>query len=813
MGNPFYYTSQLAFDMSSGSTWGSMNISMNQAWEDMIARQSLYQVPRYDFSNFNLYTTPTVNIPFGFGIGSTPTFGNPFPQIVNCTLQQLDWQNKRAGGNGFLDANGNFSYKPNYSWAGFTPSGTTPTGGANGPAAQTEEDRDYQRKYNTLLAIVKQLANCKDLTRKEKDDLNAVARQTVKNWKEGYTELKKVYDKIDKDTVKEFLKSAKELSAIDDTLDADKKDSFYNQLQAAGYESYNKAIDDGVQDLYTAISNLSSESSNIESNDLIGSLVKGDVDILDLISSYNSEMKDNTDASDKRIISHIAAQYSKLTDEEGDDKETVHAKVLSPLVNALVNKANEVKRTLDAESAKKIDKAIGDIRSSLNKSKDKIDSNLSSAFDTLYLLTRMGAIAHVRNQAVAYYGEVDTEVFNQELFEYETVKDLKKEGFTADEIENSEVKVKNEAVVKETEDVDDVEDTDDEEEIKPNRKLDKEAIDKQIETLIANDVLVETKTKYTITDSEGNEKEYTVYENKKGDKRVFIVKDDKIVELKNAEIKNGKVVEKSADNAITEVEAKASDIEVAHKEAVNAADKAEKERKAQEKKAEKETKETIQALVDAGILTPCKVNDDKGNRIQGYKETRATGDRTQARFVKIEGSVVRVYDYDTKSWRTPVDIKSYFEDDFKVMTEQEIEDAKKIGDKIKALIDGYTTDDDWAEVKSNVGKINKRNVLYVIKAFNDDAFFHMKFAPREDFFTHCQSEYQDEKVDKLTKPVLECVIEFIDDNLDSLDAIDREKVLQIKKDLQAALNELTVDTKGNYIDKQINSLIEIFQID
>ena len=504
-GNPFYYTNQQAFDMTSGSAWGSMNIHMNQAWEDMVARQYLYQVPRYDFSNFNLYTTPTVNVPFGFGIGATPTFGNPFPQICDATLRQLDWQNRASGGNGFIN-NGTFSYTPSYSWAGFTPSGATSPNGANGPAAQTEEDRDYQRKYNTLLAIVKQLAKCDEITRKEEDDLNAVARQSVKNWKDGYTELKKAYDKVVENhegIIERMLPEAQDLSAFDNTLDSDKKDSFYNQLISAGYEYDNSAIDKKINDLYAAIDNISDENANPESSHILGELQggNGEANILDVISSYNTQKKGSSKSSDKRIIDHFAAKYNNLKDP--DAKQTAKEKVLTPIVNALLDKARDVKDTLDTASKKKMTEAISDVENALNNSKDKIDANLSSAFDTLYLLTRMGAIAHVRNEAIKHYGEVDSDVFNQDLFDKETIKDLKEEGFTDSEIKDGKVKVEREAVVEETEDIDDVNDADKEkeEEIKPNKKLDKETIDKQIETLIADDILVETTTKYTVTDS------------------------------------------------------------------------------------------------------------------------------------------------------------------------------------------------------------------------------------------------------------------------------------------------------------------------
>lgn len=676
-GDSLYYVNPQAFDLSSGTAWGSMNIHMNQAWDDMITRQNLYNVPLYNFSNFSQYATP-------WG-------GNAFGQIFEYSMRQWDWQNKAAGGCGFFDENGNFkapwSQNPSDLWrsaGAWSPSGnrTTSTETSSTPSGLSENERNYLRKYNALFAIVKQLAKAEDLTAAQKRELNGIIQNPPRGTnEEKYEALEKVYKKIPSETVVNALTTANEVKVGE--YNSTEAKSFVDELLAAGYEYAGQEMDNAVRSMHDAITKLDSDTGNITSDNLIGKLIatSDKVNILDVISSYNTIY-----GTDKNIVKHFAEYYDKLEDDE--NKETA-LPALKSIVNALINKADTIRNNLDTESNEKVKEAIDKAQKALDNSSDKIDSSLANAFDELYLLTRLGAMAVLRNKVIDYYQDIDPKVFNQKIFNDKTIEDLEKEGFENSDITSIELKVKNPAQTQTTQDTEDVNNQPNDGEASPYRE----------------ELTEEQKT------------------------------------------------------------------EQAQKEA-------------KDKKA-KALNKTLNDL-------------DKNNIVE------KKGDKYVLASTGEEIDLEELAEVD--------DPKKFLTEKYYEMTEEEIEDAKKIGDEIKALIDSYTTDDDWAEVKTNVNKINKRNVLYVIKAFNDDAFFHMKFAPREDFFTHCQSEYQDEKVDKLTKPVLKCIIKFIDDNLVSLNAKDRENVLPIKENLEAALKELTVDTKGNYIDKQINSLIEIFQI-
>ena len=798
-GDSLYYLNQQAYDLSSGTQWGSMNIHMNQIWDDMLARQNLYNAPVYDFSGFNQYVNPT--------------FGNPFGQIMNYSLGQMDWQNKIGGGNGLFDTNGNFRapwmQNPAQLWSsslGWNPSAGAGQGST--PKTETEEDRDYQRKYNTLLTLCKQLAECDDLSRKEQDDLNSAIRNPKGTWKERYAALKKAYNEIDKDIVKTFLETATGLGA-DREINGKKSNSFYNELQAAGYEYDNSAIDKEINDLYDAINSINDKNGNPESSDILGEIQAGKSNILDVISSYNTHKKNSSTESDKRIIDHIAKNYNAISDDS--TRDTAREKVLKPIVNALLDKARDIKDALDADSRKKIEKAIGNVEDALNNSKEKVDTRLSEAFDTLYLLTRMGAIANLRNEAIAYYGEVDSEIFNKDLFADETIKDLKAEGFTQDEINKGEVKVKKEAKVEtsDEEDLEDVEETDGnkkEEKIKEDKSLNKGSAEEQIKALLGKVINRRTDAVYIPENAEDKTKEYTIYTTIKGDKeRIFIIKNNKIVELINAKIENGKIVADKTGVAIDEVEVEASKIKLAHDEAVKAEEaenkrlekerlKAEKERKT----AEEKTQATINSLIKDGYLRK------HGSNKNEYIETHATGERKEPRIVMIYDNKITVYNVNSGKWEEVTNPETEFANT--TLTEEEIKEAKKIGEDLQDCLAGYTMDCHWEEITEKLLKVNARNVLYVLKGYKDEN------DTVDSFFEQVENEYgHDSTRIDLMETMVKYVKEYINLEIENLDSKYQEKARNILSKLEAiTIND---ETDGSEIDTLINQLFIIFNIE
>lgn len=432
MGFGFYVPMQ-TYDMCSGSISGSMNLFANANWDDLIARQHLYDVPLMSFNNF---------MPYGNVGGGMDYLLNPA-----YTMEQMRWANNSGFGGGFGGFGGTFgggfgtSPWSNWGWNGSTNGGSS--------SNETSEDRTNKRKYNTLLSLVKQLAKYDGLTNVQKDTLEAAIKNTKGKPEEKYNNLKEAYDSIGADTVREFLVNADKLGTTKDLKGKEGENSFQARLVDSGYDFDNTWADDNIDSLHDAIKTLKDNNGNLESNEILGALQakmnnssdvdKGQTDILDIISTWNTAYKDSAD-NDKRIISYIAEYYNGISDEE--TRKTAKAKVLDPVVKSLVSKARAVKGSLDADSRNAIEDAITEVNSALNNSTTTVDSKLSDAFDELYLLTRLGAMNELRAQIKGMYGDVDPEVFNDTLFEAETVEDLTAEGFASDDISTVKGKVK-----------------------------------------------------------------------------------------------------------------------------------------------------------------------------------------------------------------------------------------------------------------------------------------------------------------------------------------------------------------------------------
>ena len=210
------------------------------------------------------------------------------------------------------------------------------------------------------------------------------------------------------------------------------ENSFRVQLTDAGYEYTATDVDTKLNALVCAINELSDSNPRI-SNGLIDALdiESADTNILDLISSWNSE-KGNLNVGNKRIMAYIADKYndSKIKDES---REEIKTSLVKPLYLSLINKAKDLANQLEGEEIDNLTKAI----TALTTEYDKLDKNMSTsfvqAFDNLYIATRWAAIKVIAKDADEYYGDIDS-MFNRELFDEDTKKDLKSEGFSDTEI-------------------------------------------------------------------------------------------------------------------------------------------------------------------------------------------------------------------------------------------------------------------------------------------------------------------------------------------------------------------------------------------
>ena len=146
--NSGWYPSAVNYDMCTSNPWNSMNLFFNQAWADLGARQNLYNVQAYDFSNSYLYG----NINFNSHL-IDPRF----------TLGQMNWQNMQNGMPNMFGADGSFNAPwannswSNNPWGGNWGWNGGSTSGNSGSTPQTPEERDAQRKYNKLLTVIKEL--------------------------------------------------------------------------------------------------------------------------------------------------------------------------------------------------------------------------------------------------------------------------------------------------------------------------------------------------------------------------------------------------------------------------------------------------------------------------------------------------------------------------------------------------------------------------------------------------------------------------------------------------------------------------------
>ena len=116
-GLPTSYFSLGNYDMTNGSAWGSMNLHANQNWADLLARQSLNQVPMYNLGGFSQYPT---------------MFGN------NSYLFDPMWTVGQMASTGFF---GNSGFNMQFPWMQGTGNSSTP---------KSEEEAKMQEEYNAL---------------------------------------------------------------------------------------------------------------------------------------------------------------------------------------------------------------------------------------------------------------------------------------------------------------------------------------------------------------------------------------------------------------------------------------------------------------------------------------------------------------------------------------------------------------------------------------------------------------------------------------------------------------------------------------
>lgn len=770
MCNPFgWQPSLLAYDLSSGSQWGSMNIHMNQAWADMQARSTLYMTPTMGFGNFIEYGMPNGGLNFLCDPG--------------YTIGQWQWNQNNMGGCGFgnFDMNGmNWGNNPwgNFGWQGGNSSGSN-------PSAATPEERAAQRKYNKLLALVKQLASDDSkLPAARKEALDEIAKHPVgKTYKEKLESLKAEYNRVSKEDIKKFLTSnaAKSFTTDGSTNNAN---SFYNKLQKVGFEFENSAVDSEVSGLYDVISQIKDTQENYQNNNILADLAAktGTYDILDVISSWNTQKKDST-GEEKRIITLIKKGYDALPSGETGNgaRSSVKTGVISPIVNGLIDRARGLKSGLDSASQTKLTEAMTKLERAYNNTDATVDPNLSTAFDELYVLTRKAAIAQLRAEIKEAYGTIDPDLFNDTLFEAETIADLKAEGFNEAVINaaNIVVAASNDSGIY-TQRVD---------ETKPARE--------QLEAITGTDNALSKATSVSgiagVTEAwidNNTGKVYVLKQNADGE--------DEIHELNNPTVDNGKVTAGTVGAKVN-----ANDIALASATAK------------QEAQALKTEQDAVTALV-----AKTDIIKETGATISGEKiYTEQKGDKRQ--FVLVNG-VLYEYKNGTKGNKVSASsIESAYNSaiapkaEYDISKEKTIE-AQEMGRKMQDCLHGYTTEDNWFEFNGYLSKINSTNVMQMLRGYRYESCEDSWFWNSERFFQQLLTENGQETYKKnAAKKVIHSVITYIDDNIGKItSADDQKRIEEIRSNLKEfEFPDNEQNKKGKELDNQIDELFLFFDIE
>lgn len=283
-------------------------------------------------------------------------------------------------------------------------------------AAETADKKKIVKNYKSLYSIMNNFAeSLSDTTDPSKDNFKEI--------------LKKYPDKLNENTAKESLeKSFTNLKAVFDKYKDKIKSSCTEKMDKELH--LNNDMDRKTTYLYNTLTHT---NHNLDSF-LDGENLKSDVDIIDLLSSWNNNPKtDNT-----HIMKHLGINYAKSKNKDYD-------RIANALHNALLEKAGKIETDkLSDEVKKELEKAI----TTFNKfdtiekrffTGEKIrGENYSKAFDNLYRAIRLAEaeIAGEQIEEFSFLGE-DNPYKDSEVKD-KVAEDLKEEG-----LENSHSGIQN----------------------------------------------------------------------------------------------------------------------------------------------------------------------------------------------------------------------------------------------------------------------------------------------------------------------------------------------------------------------------------
>lgn len=479
------------YDMLSGDMRDSLRLSANEAAIRSEVRPSLFTTPVYDLCA-NAYGS----------FDSNAWLLNP-----NLALGNL----------GNIGNMGSLGYNF-FNWGNTTTSSSS----------TNEEDILAKEKYEKLKKLVEDMLKDDILESTDKAKLTA-AKNKSGSMTERYEALKEAFEAIDQNAVKDYVLTKGQSIKING------KD-LPEQRRLIGLGDGDKTIPgDKLNALTRTIDLLSSSNpDNMDGTSLFNDLNTGTVDILDLLSRYNSVESGNL--------------MVKMIEKSDYD---VAKRNIDIMVTKLIEKAqsDDIRKYLSAESIENLDYAINSL-----KNCSSYDSSKTAAFNELYRLTRLAAATDLDHRIKKDYGEYSSQVFGSNIFANKTIADLENEGFDVSSNEITVSSSASEAVTSSS---------------SSSTSVARTAAEQATE-LVRNGVLVQSDVMYTIKgqngeplkDANGNEIQVRLYQEKyKSDdrdyQRVFYVHKGKMYELLGCDISNAtsatfdKQVETNASNIRT----------------------------------------------------------------------------------------------------------------------------------------------------------------------------------------------------------------------------------------------------------------------
>ena len=672
--------------------YSSLNYELTQSTPSGSLNILWNQLNQKSIANSMMYMTPTFNLSIGYEYPEFGLYGN---NLLNPMLAVQ--QTMQAFQNGsWMNGMNNFFNNWQMPWS--NPWGTPGGGSTSGSNSEYDALKALITKYKEIGT------KNNSLSPTLLDKINNALNKSGKP-EEKLEALKELYKQLNKDKLEKALLELPE---------------YKEALEAAGYKfsGTNKESDTKLK---KELNSMEQEIKSKKADKLVLTTVsENNPQILRIISYWN----DTHSSKENRGIIRLVANNLP----EAKEEQIKHKEGIQNLAMSLINKVEDFKSETDGsfskldEAKEAVSKALTEVNKEFTKEKLMV---LADKFDTLYAMLRMMEAEKIRNTINTKYGflndisSTDKNIADDNLVIEDTKADLKKEGINVDDIETDEIP---------EEDVEEISDIDER----------VETAEEKVEALIEEKELKNTEKEgvYTTTSTSSNEPA-----------KLYMVKDDKLVELKGA-----KAIDKDGNCTMTDGSKKALNdvetVEVTAQDVINY----------------NNTLERIDSLVKDGTISKCstKLNGSTLYKSKGRQESG----RAQYFIVRDNQLMQVICDYVTKDGNVVINgeikpAKDLTSDNFSTISNSDIvttdkqkeaeerkikegkekkdaeeqkleeiykkefqlhesEDGETYGNEIVDDLEWVTTQNEWDSAVDNINKINKDNVYSVIKGYEDD---------------------------------------------------------------------------------------------